>query len=84
MSTTQVTTGYALQLDVEGPGGSVFASWNMYEQMGFTDEIVLSLVQTLKSFPWPAGTTVNVQVNKSTSTNEFFDTHLDVDPPVFS
>ncbi len=84
MSSTQVTTNYNVQLDVEGQGGSVFASFDMSTQIGFTDESVLAFVQTLKSFPWPAGTSVNVQVLKTIDTLESYQGHLDANPPSFT
>lgn len=84
MSTTQISTGYQVQLDVEGHGAQIFATFDMPGQLGIDDKTALSFVKTLQSFAWPAGTTVNVQVNKSTSTNEFFVTDLDADPPVFT
>lgn len=84
MSNTQVRTNYNVQLDVEGQGGSVLASFDMSTQIGFTDDLVLSFVQTLKTFPWPTGTSVNVQALKTIDTLESFQGHLDTTPPSFT
>jgi len=84
VSTTQTTTDYQVQLDVEGHGAQLFTGFDMPGQLGIDDALALRFVETLQSFPWPAGTTVNVQVNKATTTSVFYDTHLDADPPAFS
>lgn len=83
MSNTYVTTNYGVQLDVEGNGGTVSAVVNMDARMGFDDDLALEFVQTLKAFPWPAGTSVNVQVVKTTDTLEALQGRLDTDPPSF-
>ncbi|MEV7034643.1 hypothetical protein AB0N99_30980 [Streptomyces sp. NPDC093272] len=83
MSSTQETTSYAVQLDIEGQGGSVFAQFNLPTQMGFGDQSALELVHTLKDFPWPAGASVNVQVSKTTDTLISYQGRLDLDPPAF-
>lgn len=84
MSNTQETTSYAVQLDVEGQGGSVFAAFNLPAQMGFDDESALGLVQVLRSFHWPAGAAVNVQVSKAVDTLVSFQGRFDTDPPSFT
>jgi len=84
VSNTQVTTNYAVQLDVEGQGGSVFATLNLPPQMGFDDSLALHFAQTLKAFPWPAGATVNVQVGKTIDTMVSFQGRLDTDPASFT
>jgi hypothetical protein len=78
-----VTTNYGVQLNVEGNGGTVSAVVNMDARMGFDDALALSFVQTLKSFPWPAGTSVNVQVSKTTDTLVSLQGHLETNPPAF-
>lgn len=84
MSTTQTTTDYQFQLNVEGHGAQLFTTFAIAGQLGVDDATALALVETLKTFAWPAGTSVDVQVNKATTTSVFYETHLDTDPPIFS
>ncbi|ELP67704.1 hypothetical protein STRTUCAR8_08542 [Streptomyces turgidiscabies Car8] len=84
MSTSQSSTDYQVQLDVAGHGAQLFAAIDLPAQLGITDALALAFVKALQDFPWPAGTTTNVQVNKSSTTSVFFETHLETDPPVFT
>lgn len=84
MSTTQTITDYQMQLSVEGHGAQSFTTFDLPGRLGVDDATALALVEMLQTFAWPAGTSVDVQVNKSVTTSVFFETHLDADPPVFS
>jgi hypothetical protein len=84
VSTSQTTTDYQVQLNVEGHGAQLFATFAIAGQLGVDDATALAFVQTLQDFAWPVGTSVDVQVNKATTTSVFFTTHLDTDPPVFT
>jgi hypothetical protein len=84
MSNTYTQTHYQVSLDVEGNDAQLVASIDMPGQLGITDDLAMSFVETLKTFPWPTGSSVVVQVNKSTQTSVIFDTHMNTNPPSFS
>jgi hypothetical protein len=84
VSSSQSSTDYQVQLDVEGHGAQLFATFSMPSQLGIDDPTALAFVKVLQDFDWPAGTTCNVQVNKSSMTSVFYETHLDTNPPVFT
>lgn len=83
MSSEVVRTDYLVQLSVEKNGALLNTSIDIPGELGVDDALAMQFVHELKTFPWPSGSTIDVQVNKAIQTTEIFQTRMDTDPPTF-
>lgn len=84
MSSTNVQTGYAIGIDIEGNDGQASANFVIPGELGLPDEVVLAFIKHMRAFAWPAGVYSAFTVTKSEQTTVTYTTQMATDPPSFT